>query len=111
MDAVSGKSFSVESIMGTPLNAASFAKGFPVMNFGAEGRLTGNSGCNNFNGKYMVDGEKLTLDGGAMTRMMCPGTGEQDFINALKQVNGVKTNGGKLKLMNGETEMMSLVSK
>jgi len=32
----------------------------------------GNAGCNNFSGKYTLDGTKLNLGPAAMTRMMCP---------------------------------------
>ncbi len=111
MSLLSGKAFNVESILGKALNAADFMKGMPSFNFGTDGKLTGSSGCNNFNGSFKVDGNALAIEPGAMTRMACPGNGESDFLNAVKQVNGMKTSGNKIKLLNGTTEVMSLIPK
>jgi heat shock protein HslJ len=110
-DLLLGKSFNVESIAGKVLNAADYKNGLPSFNFGTEGKLNGNTGCNNFNGNFKVDGGVLNLNPGAMTRMACPGSGEADFLNALKQVTGLKQEGSKLKLLNGATEIMSLIPK
>jgi heat shock protein HslJ len=110
-DLLQGKSFNVESIAGKLLNVADYKNGLPSFNFGTEGKLSGNAGCNNFNGNFKVDGRSLSLNPGAMTRMACPGSGESDFLNALKQVTGLKQEGSKLKLLNGATEVMSLVPK
>ncbi|HSC54460.1 MAG TPA: META domain-containing protein [Phnomibacter sp.] len=111
LELLAGKSFTVESLLGKALNAADFMKGLPSFKFGTDGKLTGSSGCNNFNGIFKVDGTNLSIDPGAMTRMSCPGTGEADFLDALKQVNGLKTVGNTIKLLNGAKEMMSLVPK
>ncbi len=111
MSLLGGKSFNVESIMGKALNAGDFMKGLPSFNFGSDGKLTGSSGCNTFNGNFKVDGKALTVDPGAMTRMACPGSGESDFLSAVKQVNGVKAAGNKIKLLNGANEVMSLIPK
>ncbi len=111
MNLLTGKSFDVESIVGNALDAADFMKGLPSFNFGTDGKLTGSSGCNNFNGSFKVDGKALTIDPGAMTRMACPGTSESDFLAAVKQVNGMKTSGNKIKLLNGAKEVMSLIPK
>jgi heat shock protein HslJ len=40
--------------------------------FGADGRVSGNAGCNRFGGNYSEDGGKLSFGPLAMTRMMCP---------------------------------------
>ena len=39
--------------------------------FGEDGKVSGNAGCNNFNGGYEVDGDKLTVGPLATTRKMC----------------------------------------
>ena len=106
-----GKSFNVESIAGKLLNAENFRNGLPNFNFGTDGKLTGNAGCNNFTGNFKMEGKKLNLNPGAMTRMACPGNDESEFLNALKQVTGLKQDGNKLKLLNGANELMSLVPK
>ncbi|MBP7242379.1 META domain-containing protein [Amaricoccus sp.] len=43
-----------------------------IVQFGADGRLTGRGGCNRFTGAYSVDGETLTVGPVAATRMACP---------------------------------------
>ena len=30
--------------------------------FGADGKLSGNAGCNTYNGTYTTDGDKITID-------------------------------------------------
>lgn len=42
-----------------------------TLTFGADGRVSGSGGCNNFSGTYSVDGSKLTLSPLAMTRRAC----------------------------------------
>jgi heat shock protein HslJ len=104
-------SWVINSLLGKQPDAASFLKGLPSMNFGSDGKLTGSTGCNNFAGNFKLEGTAVTLDPGAMTRMACPGNGEADFLSALQQVTNLKLNGNTLSLLNGATEVMSLISK
>jgi heat shock protein HslJ len=43
----------------------------PSLNFGADGRLSGNSSCNRFGAAYSVDGPKLSVSQGMGTQMAC----------------------------------------
>ncbi len=56
----------------------------------AEGKLSGVSGCNNYNAPYTLEGSNLTIGPAASTRKMCPGEGvmeqEQQFLAALTTV-------------------------
>ena len=46
--------------------------------------VSGNTSCNSFNGPLKVDGNKISFtDPMAMTRMMCPGEGENTFLETL----------------------------
>ena len=76
--------------MGKSLNAADITKGLPSLNFSDNGKLFGSTGCNSFTGSYKLEGTKLSLDPGAMTKMMCPDNTEQDFLNAINQVTNIK---------------------
>lgn len=54
--------------------------------FGADGKLTGNDGCNNYNGSYTLDGDKITIGPIATTRMACEQAvmdQETAYLNAL----------------------------
>lgn len=42
-----------------------------TLNFGADGMVSGNAGCNNYNGSYQVDGATLQVGPLGSTRMFC----------------------------------------
>lgn len=111
MNTLTQNSWIVNSLLGKQLDPAAYMKGLPAMNFGADGKLTGSTGCNNFTGNFKLDGINVKLDPGAMTRMACPGNGEADFLAAAQQVTNLKMNGNTLSLLNGATEVMSLIPK
>ena len=68
--------------------------------FGVDGRLSGNSGCNRFTGTYLIDGETLRISSGiAMTRMACPPSvmeEEARLVQALEAARGFSRNGIEL---------------
>ena len=51
--------------------------------------VSGNTSCNNFSGKLIVEGNKIDFTGPiVMTKMMCQdGKGENVFVETLKKVN------------------------
>jgi heat shock protein HslJ len=54
--------------------------------FGADGKLTGNAGCNSYNGTYTIDGNKIAIGPLASTRMACEQAvmdQETAYLNAL----------------------------
>ncbi|MGW8225878.1 MAG: META domain-containing protein [Anaerolineales bacterium] len=56
-----GKEAVVSVILGTEITA----------NFGEDGRLTGNAGCNNYSAAYEIDGDQITIGPAISTRMAC----------------------------------------
>ncbi|MCU0506966.1 MAG: META domain-containing protein [Anaerolineae bacterium] len=55
--------------------------------FDAEGKLTGNAGCNNYNASYTVDGDKIDIGPAITTRMSCAPdimTQEAAYLKALE---------------------------
>lgn len=111
MSLLTDNSWSLSSLMGKGLDLTQFAGGIPSLTFLDEGRLAGFSGCNNFSGNFSLEGTGVRLDPGAMTKKMCPGTGEQDFMAALSKVGELKIGKDKLTLLDGPTELMSFVPK
>ena len=109
LSALTGKSWKLNSLMGSPLNMKNFPMGLPGINFGNDGKINGSTGCNNFNGSFKMDKSAVSLDPGAMTRKFCEGSGETDFLNAIKQVNKMKMDGNVLKMMNGSKELLSFI--
>ena len=106
-----GKEWNVTSLLGKSLNADEITKGLPSLNFSENGKLFGSTGCNNFTGSYKLDGTKLSLEPGAMTKMFCPGSTEQDFLKAINQVTNIKMDENTLNLLNGTNTVMSLETK
>ncbi len=64
-----------------------------------EGTVSGSSGCNRLNGEVKISGNEISFSNLAMTRMMCPGDGEANFLSALKNAETFKAENNKLYLM------------
>lgn len=108
---LTGNSWALSSLMGKGLDMNKFVGGIPSLSFLDNGKLAGFSGCNNFSGNFSLEGSGIKLDPGAMTKKMCPGSGEQEFISALAKVGDLKIGKDKLTLLDGSTELMSFVPK
>ncbi|RKR11660.1 heat shock protein HslJ [Flavobacterium sp. 90] len=88
----------------------------PTINFDTkENRVSGNSSCNNFNGKLSVTGNKIDFTQPmAMTKMMCmDGQGEQVFMSTLQKITSydVTDNGKTLNFISGDIAMMRFTKK
>lgn len=44
----------------------------PTLLFGEDSRLSGNASCNRLIATYTVEGSKITISPGGLTRMVCP---------------------------------------
>jgi heat shock protein HslJ len=71
--------------------------------FGTDGKLAGSAGCNNYNGGYEVDGDKITIGPLASTMKMCnepEGVMDQEsqFLAALESAATYKIEGARLEL-------------
>lgn len=77
----------------------------PTMAFTAESTLSGSAGCNNFSGQYTVDGEKLTVRMGALTRKMCLDMEiESRMVAEMPNVVRYAIDGNHLSLYNAENK-------
>ncbi len=72
----------------------------PFINFNlADKKVNGNTSCNSFNGTINIEGSNMKFpEAMAMTRMSCPGQGEQIFLEALKKVTSWSISGAELEL-------------
>jgi heat shock protein HslJ len=71
----------------------------------ADGKVTGNGGCNQYTGSYTLDGDKLAISGVAATSMACPEVQmavETAYFAALGKVATYAIAGGILELMTAE---------
>ena len=64
------------------IDAEAFATaGDAFVRFEQEGAVFGNGGCNNFRGRYLVNGEAILFGPLATTRMACPDDiGQKEFL-------------------------------
>jgi heat shock protein HslJ len=74
-----------------------------VVRFDEDGRISGNSGCNRFQGSYEINGESLNVGPLASTRKMCAspeGIMEQEanVLQALEKASTFKMDGSSLEL-------------
>ena len=88
----------------------------PTLNFDLkENHISGNSSCNSFNGKLILDGNKIDFTQPmAMTKMMCQdGQGEQVFMSTLGKITSydVTDDGKTLNLISGDIAMMRFTKK
>ena len=83
-----------------------------TMEFGADGQVSGSSGCNRYHGTAEIAGKSISFGMMAGTRMMCPPATmdqEQKFFKALETVKNWKIDGGILFLTNSKgTSMIRL---
>ncbi len=86
----------------------------PTLSFTDTQRFSGSTGCNRINGALTtldVNGIRFP-DTLAMTRMACPGNGEQAFLNLLKKVNRYAlSDGSTLTLISGDIAVMRFTRK
>jgi heat shock protein HslJ/uncharacterized membrane protein len=83
-----------------------------TIEFGKEGRVSGRSGCNRFNGGYTLTGEGLSFGPLRVTRMACPEPQmetEQRFLDLIQKVSRATPGENRqLWLMAGDEQAMVL---
>jgi putative lipoprotein len=101
---LAGTSWTLVSVGGAAVVEGSAAH----LAFGVDGKASGSTGCNNFNGSYTVDGAALTVGPLATTRMACQDLMVQEaaVLEALAGVSGWEIDAdGRLHLTGG-TELV-----
>lgn len=78
--------------------------------FGANGEITGSTGCNNLIGSYAVDGTALSFSTMGTTRMACPGDDlmaqDASVPQALENVTGWEVDADGRLHLTGATELV-----
>jgi heat shock protein HslJ len=98
--------WALEAIDGRPINTAHYPQARPRLEFNSEGRVGGNSGCNEISSTYTTDGVKISFGPIIATRMACPGPGEREFLKALKPEMNFRIENLKLYLLDGGKEKL-----
>lgn len=77
------------------------------------GTVSGNSGCNNYNGSYELDGNNIKFGEIASTMMYCEGPAsevESNYLIALQNTDNYVFENGRLVLKQGETRQVDYVN-
>jgi heat shock protein HslJ len=86
----------------------------PQINFNlTENELGGNTSCNGFGSKMVIDGNKITFsEPFAKTMIFCEGEGESSFLDMLKKVNSYSvSNDNTLTFIMGDIAVMRFTKK
>jgi len=89
-----------------PVLASDTAAGkIPTINFDmVKHRFTGNTGCNEMSGSFIVRGDSLSFNEQVIsTKMSCPGYNEKTFFDNLVNTNRYQIKEGVLQLMYNST--------
>jgi len=82
-----------------PLSLSKSKRREAYMILSSHGKIKGNSGCNNFNGAYELEENKLSLPKPMMmTRMFCNAGVEQEFMKALGSMSSYQIKGEYLEI-------------
>lgn len=74
--------------------------------------VVGNTSCNSFSSKLVLDGNKINIaDPTAMTMMACEGEGEKSFLDMLKKVNKYALSGTTLTFLTDDIAVMRFEKK
>ncbi len=99
----------LSSIKGQPLSAAVAPSAVPSLQFQTDGTLLGFTGCNRFNGRYNPQAKAGMFEPGAMTKMYCEGSVENEFLALLQQSDRISIKGKQLILFNANDMLMSFI--
>lgn len=105
---LSGKQWKATEILDKDISTYETNEEEAYMYFDKDGNLSGSTSCNKFNGSYKLEGNNITLDAGTMTKMMCYGSAEMDFLEALRQTTKFKLEGQNLYLLKDSKVVMKL---
>jgi heat shock protein HslJ len=98
----------LKAIQGASANAR-FTGKIPTLSFNAdESRVSGNAGCNSYNGAFTLDGNSLSITKLRTTRMACADMeSEKTFTGLLSGTSTVELDGNTLTLKDGNLVQLS----
>jgi heat shock protein HslJ len=86
-------------IDGLSIDDKDFSRGIPEINVASNGMsMSGNTGCNTFNGVLWIEGQRLRINGITLTRVSCPGDMESRFVEMLESRPAFTLTGDSLSL-------------
>ncbi len=100
--------------VGSIVGVETVAQAVPELSFGADARVSGSGGCNQFTGTFDYANETLKFGPMASTRMACPGeigTQETAFFKALSLVARAQMTDGQLSLQTEDGRAVMVLAR
>jgi heat shock protein HslJ len=87
-----------------------------TMEFGTDGRLSGNSGCNSFFGSYRAGGNTISISEFGSTSMFCAepeGVMQQEaeFLAILPNAASFRLDGDRLDLRDADDQFIAILNR
>lgn len=84
---------------GYPVQEEDYFRGLPTLNLTSDSSYSGSTGCNQMNGSYQLEADRISISMAAMTKMGCPGSGEADFTTRLFGESRLELSGDTLRFL------------
>ncbi len=112
LNSLKGSEWEVQELNGSALDPDNYtSRGLPTLIFLEDGKVSGNTGCNQYQASYKINGSELEIKPGAMTKRFCQDVDEVGFMDALTQTSQIESKGGNLVLHGGGEDLMKLKRK
>ena len=99
---ISGK-YTIFEVNGESLKDKDFGGKIPMLMLNGENMTySTNIGCNQINGKYILENSTITFSPGMATMMACPDNLESEYVKALGEVDNYKVENFMLKVYQGD---------
>jgi heat shock protein HslJ len=99
--------WALESIEGEKIEINEKSMNLPMIEIYVEDeRVHGNTSCNSFNGKVIIEENSISFFEIVATEMACPGNLEQKFLSAIEGVDNYKIEKMRLILFADQVEKM-----
>lgn len=99
--------WALEELNQRKVAATEFSKGIPMLEiFVLEQKVLGNTGCNTFSGRVILEKENIRFTEVAASEMACAGSLEKEFLQALAKTDVYRLESGKLVLFKGKSQVL-----
>lgn len=86
-----------------------------TVTFGADGRVSGSGGCNQFTTSYTQNGSSVQFGPAAATKRLCAGEGvmeqEQAFLKALESASTLRIDGDQLEMRTADDALAMMLRR
>lgn len=110
MQSLKGTQWEVQELNSKALDPSNYdSRGLPTVIFIEDGKVSGNTGCNQYQAMYKINGAEIEFKPGAMTKRYCEGVDEVGFMDALTSTTLIENDGDNLVFKHNGKSLMKLI--